>query len=168
MFTFIHLSRRTETRRVEYFPFLCTFIPSLLQSASSPLAGISSCEWRKEEKNWDVRTRKYSLSIIFCESKMLQMRNDKSEAPWKLSRYKETLFTRYTESFSRGEEDFLLKLKSPSFCETRMSWGSGSGSISFDASPSSPKEPFCFEERSSASRFPNPATLINRVVAMNE
>lgn len=111
MFTFIHLSRRTETRRVEYFPFLCTFIPSLLQSASSPLAGISSCEWRKEEKKLRCANEK-----IFAFNYLLRIKDasDEKRQKWSplkaLSIQRDSVYKIHRELFSGGRR-FLIEIE---------------------------------------------------------
>lgn len=162
MFTFIHLSSEQKHDEWNIFLFLCTFFLFSLQSASSPPAWHIGL--RVKGENWDVRTRKYSLSIIFCESKMLQMRNDKSEAPRKLSRYKETLFTRYNESFSRGKEISYWNWSLP------LLWGKNVlrfwVRINFFWCLST--KTFLFWRSFSLFKIFQAVTLINRVVTMNE
>lgn len=119
MFTFIHLSneQRKESRRAE-FSFLCIHF-SRLQSASSPVLrlGVSNCEWREKIEMCEGKNIRFQL---FSGIKDASDEEWQKGSPWKLSRYKATLFTRYIESFPLGRGATLVEIEASSLWDKNV------------------------------------------------
>lgn len=151
MFTFIHLS--SERKHDEWNIFLF-FVLSFLPSCNRHRLRLRLCwhiELPAKGENWDVRTRKYSLSIIFCESKMLQMRNDKSEAPESSLDTKRLCLQETPRAFLGGRR-FLIEIEVSLFVRQECLEVLGQDQFLLMPLLLSTRKPFCFEERSSAWR----------------
>lgn len=147
MFTFIHLSSEQKHDEWNIFLFLCTFFLSPCNRHLLRLPGISDCEWREKIEMCERENIRFQLS--FANQRCFRWEMTKVKPLESSLDTKRLCLQDTTRAFLEGRR-FLIEIEVSLFCEARMSWGSGSGSISFDASP---RKPFCFEEAPLCSRF---------------
>lgn len=146
MFTFIHLSNEQKHDEWNIFLFFVrSFFPPAIGIVSACVSSdISNCEWRKKIEMCERENIRFQLS--FANQRCFRWEMTKVKPLKALSIQRDSVYKKHRELFS-GEEDFLLKLKSPSFVRQECLEVLGQDQFLLMPPLIFSRKPFCFEEK---------------------